>query len=150
MLYCWCFSSRTSYLILAWYTLINTVFITYFVKIAPLIKWPQRDVLHETMSVSFIPVIIHCTDLFARTQVWIYKHPSTDKFLIGIVYHKDNLISFLSLYVGKECLIRKWQSNQGLTAFLPGSCISCHTCTERYFIQGYSITRQRSHNWWVC
>ena len=67
----------------------------YFVKIAPLIKWTQRDVLHEAMSVSFIPVIIHFTDLFARTQMWIYKHPSTVKFSTDIVSQGQfNLFSF--------------------------------------------------------
>ena len=41
-----------------------------FAKMAPLIKWPERTILHETMPMSFLKafkkccVIINCTEIF--------------------------------------------------------------------------------------
>lgn len=78
-----------------------------FVRLSPLIYWPQREDLHKTMSKSFrkyfgnkIAIIIDCFEIFierpsnlkARAQTWSqYKHNNTVKYLIGIapqgLYH---------------------------------------------------------------
>ena len=70
-----------------------------YARLSFLVKWPERDVLQETLPLSFrrffkkCCVIIDCSqifieqpsDLLARAQVWShYKHHSTLKFLIGI------------------------------------------------------------------
>ena len=70
-----------------------------YVRLAPLVKWPDRDELLRTMPMSFrqsyrkCVVIIDCFEIFieratnlkARAQTWSnYKHHNTIKFLIGI------------------------------------------------------------------
>ena len=69
------------------------------VKLSHLIKWPECQILQETLPMSFrrffkkCCVIIDCTevfverpsDLMARAQTWSnYKHHNTVKFLLGI------------------------------------------------------------------
>lgn len=86
-----------------------------FVKTAHLIAWPDRDVLHLTMPMSFQKfftkccVIIDCTEIFmerpsdllVRAQVWSnYKHHSTVKFLIGITPQGSISLSFVSSCAG--------------------------------------------------
>lgn len=78
-------------------------------KISPLIHWPTRPTLRQSMPTSFrrffnkCAIIIDCTEIFieqpsdllARAQTWSsYKHHNTVKFLIGIT--PQGTVSFLS------------------------------------------------------
>ena len=80
-----------------------------FVKLKPLIGWPDRDALIKTMPMVFrkhfprCVVIIDCfeifldhpTNLLARVQTYSwYKHHNTVKYLIGIT--PQGTISFIS------------------------------------------------------
>ena len=71
----------------------------FYVRLGPLVKWPDRDELIKTMPMSFrrkygkCVTIIDCFEVFierptnlkARAQTWSnYKHHNTVKFLIGI------------------------------------------------------------------
>ena len=136
-----------------------------FVKTSPLIKWPERDVLRETMPMSFRKffkkccVIIDCTEIFmeqptdllVRAQVWSnYKHHSTIKFLIDIL--PQGTISFLSPCVRGRMSDKEITEQSGLLQhLLPGNymitVLCCHTCTERLLLyRGYCIGRQRVYN----
>ena len=79
------------------------------VKPAPLMHWPSRSALRESMLASFrtffrrCAIIIDCkevfieqpSDLLARAQTWSsYKHHNTVKFLIGIT--PQGTVSFIS------------------------------------------------------
>ena len=70
-----------------------------YCRLKPLILWPEREILMQTMPVVFkntfkkCTVIIDCFEVFcerpsslkARAQTWSnYKHHNTVKFLIGI------------------------------------------------------------------
>ena len=70
-----------------------------FIRLKPLIKWPQQEKLQKTMPMDFrsnfkkCVVIIDCSEVFrerpkslkARAQTYSnYKHHNTVKFLIGI------------------------------------------------------------------
>ena len=84
-----------------------------FVKLAPLIKWPERDPLWETTPLSFrkhfktkVVIIIDCFEVFinkpsnllARATTWSqYKHHNTAKFLIGNKSTRCHSIYFKSL-----------------------------------------------------
>ena len=80
-----------------------------FVKLKPLIRWPDRDALSMTMPMAFrkhyprCVVIIDCfevfldrpTNLLARAQTFsAYKHHNTVKYLIGIT--PQGTVSFIS------------------------------------------------------
>ena len=87
---------------------------TMFIKMQPLIMWPDRAQLQETTPVSFrkyfgtkVAVIIDCFEVFikkpmnlrARASTWSnYKHHNTVKFLIGIA--PQGIISFISKALG--------------------------------------------------
>ena len=111
-----------------------------YVKTKPLIKWPERDVLHLTMPTSFrkffkkCSVIIDCTEVFverpanllARAQVWSnYKHHSTIKFLIGIT--PQGTISYISKCAGGRISDKEIVEQSTLVNYLlPGMLyISC-------------------------
>ncbi|XP_038044401.1 uncharacterized protein LOC119719148 [Patiria miniata] len=90
-------------------TFLNIINIMY-IRLMPLIFWPDREQLWETMPMSFrthfgkqITVIIDCFEIFlerpsnlaARTSTWSsYKHNNTVKYLIGIT--PQGVISYLS------------------------------------------------------
>ncbi|XP_041373742.1 uncharacterized protein LOC121386792 [Gigantopelta aegis] len=79
-------------------------------RLQPLVRWPDRDELHDTMPMVFrkyfgrkVTVIIDCFELFidrpsnmtARAQTWSnYKHHNTAKYLIGIT--PQGTVSFIS------------------------------------------------------
>ena len=80
-----------------------------FVKLRPLIRWPDRDALIKTMPMSFCKhfpkcvVIIDCLEifldrpshLFAQAQTYSsYKHHNTVKYLIGITPQRT--VSYIS------------------------------------------------------
>ena len=80
-----------------------------YVRLKPLVKWPQREELMATMPMDFrkhfrkCVIIIDCFEVFcdrptnalARAQVWSnYKHHSTVKFLIGIA--PQGAVTFIS------------------------------------------------------
>ena len=80
-----------------------------FIRLKPLIKWPQREELQKTMPMDFrssfkkCVVIIDCFEVFcerpkplkARAQTYSnYKHHNTVKFLIGIA--PQGVITFVS------------------------------------------------------
>ena len=80
-----------------------------FVKLKPLIRWPDRDALRKTMPMVFrkhfpkCVVIIDCFEIFldrpthllARAQTYSsYKHHNTVKYLIGIT--PQGTVSFIS------------------------------------------------------
>ena len=82
-------------------------------RLSHLMKWPDREILRETLPSSFrcffnsCCVIIDCSEVFIEqpsdprtcAQVWSnYKHHSTIKFLIGIT--PQGTISYLSSCAG--------------------------------------------------
>ena len=84
-----------------------------YIRLQPLIIWPDRETLRKTMPSCFrrffdkCCVIIDCTEVFieraknllARAQCWSnYKHHSTIKFLLGIT--PQGTISYVSRCVG--------------------------------------------------
>ena len=86
-----------------------------FVKLKPLIKWPERDALMKTMPMVFrkhfprCVIIIDCfeifldrpTNLLARAQTYSsYKHHNTVKYLIGVT--PQGTVSFIFRGVGRK------------------------------------------------
>ena len=80
-----------------------------YIRLKPLIKWPERDELMNTMPMDFrksfrqCVTIIDCFEVFmerptnvkAQAQTWSnYKHHNTAKFLIGIA--PQGAITFIS------------------------------------------------------
>ena len=81
-----------------------------FTRLQPLIYWPNREQLRETMPMCFrshfqlrVAVVVDCFEVFidrpsnlaARAQTWSsYKHHNTVKFLIGIA--PQGVISYIS------------------------------------------------------
>ena len=80
-----------------------------YVQLKFLIKWPQREILRQSLPMDFrkyypkCVVIIDCfevfidrlTDLLARAQTYSsYKHHNTAKYLIGIT--PQGSVSFIS------------------------------------------------------
>lgn len=111
-------------------------------KAAALIKWPERDVLRQTMPtifqknlrnvVSLLTTEIFIerpTGLLARAQVWSnYKHHSTVNLLIGIT--PQGTISFLSKCVGGRMSDKEITKESGLLT-APASRYLLHfVCTN--------------------
>ena len=110
------------------------------VKTSFLIQWPERDILHKTMPVSFrrffrnYCIIIDCTevfierpsDLLARAQVWSnYKHHMTLKFLIGIT--PQGTVSYISKCAGGRMSDKEITETSGLMQhLLPGKLKLLH------------------------
>ena len=81
-----------------------------FIRMQPLIIWPEREQLQKTMPMQFrksfgtkCAVLINCFEIFidctsnlkARTETWSsYKHHNTIKFLIGIA--PQGTVSYIS------------------------------------------------------
>ena len=111
-----------------------------YIRLKPLIKWPERDELMKTMPMDFRKnfqqciTIIDCFEVFmerptnvkARAQTWSnYKHHNTAKFLIGIA--PQGTITFISkgwggrvsdVYITEKCGI--------LEHLQPGDLILAH------------------------
>ena len=94
-------SSTCSSVILKWIDI-------FYKKFSPLIKWPDRDVLLETIPMSFrkhfkkVVVVVDCFEVFcekpknhlAKGETSNYNSRNTVKFLIGIT--PQGVISFIS------------------------------------------------------
>ncbi len=112
----------------------HTVLDIMYIRTKQLVRWPDRDVLRQTMPASFrkffkkCAVIIDCSEIFverpsdllARAQVWSnYKHHSTVKFLIGIT--PQGTISYLSKCAGGRMSDKEIVENSSLVNhLLPG------------------------------
>ena len=108
-----------------------------YIKMKPLIKWPERDELLKTMPMDFrkdfrqCVTIINCFEVFmerptngkARAQTWSnYKHHNTAKFLIGIA--PQGVITFISKGWGGRVSDVHLTENCGILKYLlPGDVI---------------------------
>ena len=108
-----------------------------YIRLKPLIKWPERDELMKTMPMDFrnnfcqCITIIDCFEVFmerptnvkARAQTWSnYKHHNTAKFLIGIA--PQGVITFISKAWGGRVSDVHITENCGiLDHLLPGDVI---------------------------
>lgn len=117
--------------------LFNHVIDVLFVKLKPLITWPERDILLSTMPMCFrkhcpkCTVIIDCfeiflerpTNLLARAQTFSsYKHHNTVKYLIGVT--PQGTISYISSGWGGRVSDKHLTENCGLlNNLLPGDVI---------------------------
>lgn len=113
-------------------------------KTSFLIKWPERDVLHLTMPMSFrrffkkCCIMIDCTEVFmerpsdlARAQIWSnYKHHSTVKFLIGIT--PQGTILFISKCADGHISNKEVTEQSGIMdLLLPGTMQLCsYSCVD--------------------
>ena len=108
-----------------------------YVRLKPLVKWPEREQLVKTMPMDFRRHYKHCvtiidcfevfverpTNLKARAQTWSnYKHHNTIKFLIGIA--PQGSITFISKGWGGRASDVHITENCGLLELLqPGDVI---------------------------
>lgn len=109
-----------------------------YIKMKPLISWPDREDLRRNMPFEFrkyfgnkVTVIIDCFELFietpsllkARAQTWSnYKHHNTVKYLIGIT--PQGVVSFISAGWGGRAS-DKWltENSTFLDRLLPGDLV---------------------------
>jgi hypothetical protein len=109
-----------------------------FVRLKPLIMWPEREELRMSMPMDFrkyfgvkVSVIIDCFEIFierpsnllARAETWSnYKHHNTVKYLIGI--SPQGAVSFLSKGWGGRTTDKYLTENCGLLSkLLPGDIV---------------------------
>lgn len=109
-----------------------------YVRMKPLVYWPDRETLRLTMPMQFrkhfgtkCAVIIDCFEVFierpsnlkARAETWSsYKHHNTVKFLLGIT--PQGVISFISKSWGGRTSDKHITENCGfLSNILPGDII---------------------------
>lgn len=116
-------------------------------KLSHLIKWPDREILRETLPMCFrrffkkCCIIIDCTevfverpsDLMARAQTWSnYKHHNTVKFLLGIT--PQGTISYISRAAGGRMSDKQIvESSDLIGKLLPGDVVIADrgfTCDE--------------------
>ncbi|XP_070200907.1 uncharacterized protein [Littorina saxatilis] len=101
-----------------------------YVRMMPLISWPDRESLRRTMPFNFKPdfgnkvtVIETPSNLLARAQTWSsYKHHNTIKYLIGIT--PQGVVSFISEGWGGRTS-DKWvtENSTFLDNLLPGDLV---------------------------
>ena len=124
--------------------------VMYSALYKPLIHWPDRDVLQQTLPMDFrehypnCTVIIDCfeidierpTNLLARAQTFSsYEHHNTAKYLIGIT--PQGTVSYISCGWGGRVSDKHLPKNCDLMNFLlPGDTILAD--------RGFDI--QESHN----
>ena len=109
-----------------------------YIRLKPLIHWPDREMLRKTMPMQFrkhfgkkCAVIIDCFEVFIETpssvksscETWSsYKHHNTVKFLIGIT--PQGVISFISKSWGGRTSDKHVTEQSGfLDKILPGDLI---------------------------
>ena len=109
-----------------------------YVKLKPLIMWPNRDQLQKTMPLDFrrsfgmkCAVIVDCFEIFcerpssvlARSQTWSnYKQRNTVKYMIGIT--PQGSISFISRGWGGRASDKYLTEHSGfLKKLLPGDLV---------------------------
>ena len=108
-----------------------------YVRLVPLVKWPDRSELLRTMPMNFrrsygkCIIIIDCfevfierpTNLMARAQTWSnYKHHNTVKFLIGI--SPQGAVTYISkAWGGRVSDVHLTEHCDLLEKLLPGDLI---------------------------
>lgn len=118
--------------------IVTDVIDVIFIRMKPLIIWPERDQLQKTMPMQFrkhfgkkCAVIIDCFEVFierpsnlkARAETWSsYKHHNTVKFLIGIT--PQGTVSYISNAWGGRASDKYITENCGfLDNILPGDLV---------------------------
>ena len=136
-----------------------------YVRLGPLVKWPDSDELIRTMPMSFrrkygkCVIIIDCFEVFierltnlkARAQTWSnYKHHNTVKFLIGIT--PQGAITYISkAWCGHVSDVYLTEHCELLENLLPGDLIladrgfNIHDSAGLYCVQVNLIPEEKSN-----